>query len=155
MEEYREKLKLDNITIAICSFVLTCFCAVMTMSEAGILPITPVGGDAHWASMWHGFICGAACGILAFLIIALVRNIRALNSEKELKKLYVKEHDERQIQIWSSARAAAYQASLLLGMVAVVVSGYFSMTVSITIIVCIAIASFIGLGFKLYYSRKF
>lgn len=155
MEEFREKIKLDNITIAISAFVLTCFCALMAMSEAGIIPITPVGGDAHWASMWRGFIVGAACGLLLMMIFGLVRNIRALQSEKELKKAYVKANDERQIQIWTSARAAAYQAFLILGIVAVVVAGYFSMIVSITIIVCITLASFIGLGFKLYYSRKY
>lgn len=155
MEEFREKIKLDNITIAISAFVLTFFCALMAMSEAGVIPITPAGGDAHWASMWRGFICGAACGLLFMMIFGLARNIRALKSEKELKKLYVKSNDERQIQIWTSARAAAYQAFLILGLVAVVVSGYFSMTVSITIIACILAASVIGLAFKVYYSRKY
>lgn len=155
MEEFREKIKLDNITIAISTFVLTIFCALMAMSEAGVIAIAPAGGDADWASMWRGFIVGAACGLLLMMIFGLVRNIRALQSEKELKKAYVKANDERQIQIWTSARATAYQAFLLLGIVAVVVAGYFSMVVSITIIACIFIASVLGLAFKVYYSRKY
>ena len=105
--------------------------------------------------MWRGFVCGASFAILAFLIFGLVRNIRALRNEKFLKKLYIRENDERSIQIWTSARAAAFQAFLLLGLVAIVVAGYFSVTVSITILCCVWFASIIGLLFKLYYNKKF
>lgn len=155
MEEYREELKVSNRIIAFCSFVLAAFCFVMAAAEAGVFHITPAGGDAHWASMWRGFICGAAVGVLGMLVVCLVRNIRALKDEKALKKLYIKEHDERQIQIWTSARAAALEAFLLLGLVAIIVAGYFNMTVAVTILACVVAASLIGFGFKVYYSRRY
>ena len=156
MENYKEKLRIQNLIIAIASFVLAAFCLLFAAVEAGILPFpVPTAGDSHWQSMWRGFVCGASFAILAFLIFGLVRNIRALRNEKFLKKLYIRENDERSIQIWTSARAAAFQAFLLLGLVAIVVAGYFSVTVSITILCCVWFASIIGLLFKLYYSKKF
>ena len=155
MEEFREKLKLDNIILAVCAFLLAAFGILAICAEVGIIPVfNPVGGDSHWQSMWRGFISGAACALLFFMIFGLVQNFRALKDEKQLKKLYIKSHDERCIKIWGSARAAAYQTFLILGLVAMVVSGYFSMTVSITILACIWVASVLGLLFKVYYNRK-
>ena len=156
MENFREKLRIQNLILAIGGFVLAVFCLLFAAGEAGILPfLTPAAGDSHWQSMWRGFVCGASFAILAFLVFGLVRNIRALRSEKFLKKLYVKEHDERSIQVWTSARAAAFQTFLLLGLVAIVTAGYFSVTVSLTILGCVWFASITGLLFKVYYSKKY
>lgn len=155
METFREKLKIQNLILSIGAVVLAVFCFLSAAGEAGILPFfTPAAGDSHWQSMWRGFVSGAAFAILAFLIFALVRNLRALGSEKALKKLYIKENDERAIQVWTSARAAAFQAFLLLGLVAIIVAGYFSVTVSITILFCVWSCSIVALLFKLYYNRK-
>ena len=156
MENFREKLKMQNIIIAIGAFILALFSILSAAGEAGLLPfLNPVAGDSHWQSMWRGFVCGASCALLFFLIFGLVRNILALRNEKRLKKLYIQENDERTIQIWTAARAASFQAILILGIVAVVVTGYFSMTVSLTILACIWLSSIIALLFKLYYSKKF
>ena len=156
MDNFKEKLRIQNLIIAVGSFVLAVFCLLFVAGEAGILPVlTPAAGDSHWQSMWRGFVSGASFAILAFLIFGLVRNIRALRNEKFLKTLYIKENDERSIQVWNSARAAAFQAFLLLGLVAIVAAGYFSVTVSLTILGCVWFASIIGLLFKVYYSKKY
>lgn len=155
MTEYKEKLKVENIILSICIAVLAGFSALGFAAEAGIVTLTPTAGDSHWQSMWRGFMSGAAIGLLALMVFGLIQNIRALRDEKQLKKHYIKNHDERTIQIWTSARAAAYQACLLLGLAAVVVAGYFSTTVSITILVCVLLGSLSGLIFKIYYSKKY
>ena len=156
MEQYKEKLKIQNITFGICGMILGLFSVCAALAQAEILPFfVPLAGDSHWQSMWRGFVCGASFALLAFFLFGLARNARALKDEKELKKLYVKDHDERSIQIWTYARAAAFQTVLIAGLVAVVVSGYFNMTVSITILGCIWFTSVIGLAFKIYYNRKF
>ncbi len=156
METYKEKLKIQNLTFAVCALILTLFGFLSAAGEFGLIPFfNPAGGDSHWQSMWRGFIIGASFALLAFMITGLVRNIRAMRDEKALKKLFIKDHDERAIQVWTSARAAAFQTFLILGLVAIVVSGYFSMTVSITIIACVWVASVIGLLFKIYYNKKF
>ncbi len=155
MENYREKIKIDNIVMAIAACTLALFSALAALAEAELVPFfVPVAGDSHWQSMWRGFISGASLSLLAFLIIGLVHNIMALKDEKKLKKLYIKNHDERAIQIWICARAAGMQTFLLLGLVAIIVSGYFSITVSVTILACVLCSSLISVLFKLYYSKK-
>lgn len=155
MEQYREKLRITTIITAVACIALAAFTLLGFAAEAGWVSLTPISGDSHWHSCWRGFISGASFGILALMIFGLIRNIRALMDEKKLKKFYVKEHDERQIQIYTAARAAATQTFLLVGIVAGIIAGYFSMSVGITIIACVFIHSLIAMGFKIYYSKKF
>lgn len=155
MEQYKEKLKLTNIFLIIGCVILALFAIAAIGSELGWLHILrPVAGDSHWQSHWYGFITGVSCGIFAFMLAGLIRNVRALKDEKKLKKLYVKEHDERTIQIQTLARNTAMQILLLGGLVAVVIAGYFSITVSLTILACIFTASITSLLLVGYYSKK-
>ena len=155
LEKFRDKIKLDNLTIAVSCFILAIFSFLAAMGEAGIIPFfTPAGDNHHWQRMWRGFISGSTFGIIIFMVICLVRNIWALHDEKLLKKLYVKEHDERTIQIWTAARARAMQTFMILGLVAGLIAGYFSMVVCITIIAMTTLQAFTGLFFVLYYSYK-
>ena len=155
LEKFRDKIKLDNLVIGLSCFILAIFSFLAAMGEAGFIPFfNPTGGNSHWQSMWRGFISGATFGIIIFMVIYLIRNIWALHDEKMLKKLYVKEHDERQIQIWTAARARSMQTCVILGLVFGLIAGYFSRVVCITIIACTFLQSAIGLFFVLYYSYK-
>ena len=155
MEQYKEKLKITNLFLIIGCIVLAIFAVLAIGSELGWFHILkPVAGDSHWHSRWNGFVTGASCGIFALLLVSLIRNRRALKDEKQLKKLYVKEHDERTIQILTLARNTAMQILLMGGLVAVVIAGYFSITVSLTILACIFAASVTSLLLVAYYSKK-
>ena len=155
MEQYKEKLKISLFTYTVSALLLAIAGLLSFLSEQGLLSLGPIGGDSHWQSLWRGFISGASCALLLFMVYGIARGLRALKDEKALKKLYVQQHDERSIQIWTSARAVAYQIFLILGIVAVVVTGYFNMTVSLTILGCIWFASVLGLALKIYYNKKF
>ena len=156
MEEYRVKLKLQNLFIAVICFVLAVFSFLMALSEAGVISWIPsVSGDSHVQSLWRGFLCGASFGVLGVLVFGLIRNIRALRDENILKKHYIQDNDERQIKIWTAARATSMQIFVLGGLVAGIIAAYFSMTVGITIIACVTIHSFIGLFCKIYYDIRF
>ena len=155
MENYKEKLRINLIINGIATMVLAVFALLGFLSEGGLIHFVPAVSDSHWQSVWRGFISGASCALLLMMVFSLARGIRALHDDKELKKLYIKENDERTIQIWTYARAAALQTFLILGLVAIVVTGYFSMTVSITILACVFCTSVIGLLFKIYYNKKF
>lgn len=155
MEQYKEKLKLTQRITAIAALTLAIFSVLALAAEGGLVELTPVAGDSHWQSMWRGIVSGASCGLAVMMFIGIIRIGKALKDEKELKKLYVKDHDERQIQIWTSARALSMQIFLIVGLVAAVVAGYFNMTVSITILACVFIHSLMGAACKLYYNRKF
>jgi hypothetical protein len=155
MEQFKEKLKLEAGITAVFCVILAVFSVLGFAAEAGIVELTPVTGDSHWQSMWRGMISGASFGVLALMVFGLFRSIRALKDDKKLKKLYVEANDERQIKIWTSARATSMQVTLLLGLVAGLIFGYFNMTIGITILSVETIHAFIAFGFKLYFSRKF
>ena len=155
METYRTKLKEQNWILAIACVILAAFCVLGFLAEAGLISLTPTAGDSHWQSRWRGFVSGASFGVFALMLFGLIRNLLALKDEKKLKKLYIKENDERAIQVWTSARAAGCQAFLLLGLAAAIVAGYFSVTVSLSILACVFGTSVLCVAFKIYYSRKF
>ena len=155
MEQYKDKLKLQNIATALCCVLLAFFTVLGFLGELGIVSLSPVAGDSHWQSRWRGFISGASFGILALMLFFLVRNLRAMKDEKKLRQLYIRENDERSIQIWTAARAASMQIFLMAGLVACIIAGYFSVTVCITILICVLTQSLLGMAFKVYYSKKF
>ena len=155
METYHEKLKVQNVVLAIGCVVLAVFCVLGFLGEAGIVNLTPSVADSHWQSSWRGFISGASIGIFALLLFGLIRNLCAMKDEKKLKKLYIKESDERQAQIYTQALCAAMRATLILGLVAMIVAGYFSMTVGLTLLATVFAASLMTLAFKLYFSKKY
>ena len=155
MELFREKLKVQNLAIAMCCFILAIFSFLAAAGEAGLIGfVVPATDNSHWQSMWRGIVMGMAIGIMIVMIVFLIRNILALKDEKRLKKLYVETYDEREIQIWTAARSTAMQIFLMVGVVAAIVAGYFSMTVSITIIVCMFLQSITGFFCMLYYRLK-
>lgn len=150
MEKYREKLKIQIGLFLMGALVLIAV-QILGFNEV----ITPVTGDDHWHGFWNGMMAGAAFGVSAVFLAGIVLNVLALKNEKRLKKQYAKDHDERTAKIVSQAQAAGMQAFLVVGIVAMIVAGYFSTLVSVTILGCIFTAAMITAGFKLYYHFKF
>lgn len=155
MEQYKEKLMIQNRLFGLCGTILGIFSLCAWLGQLNMIPFFLPAGNSHWQSMWRGFVSGASFGILSLMLFGLVKNTKALKNEKELKKQYIKEHDERTLQILTSARATALQCSLLIGLAAIIISGYFSITVSLTILVCVLFTALCALMFKVYYSKKF
>ena len=155
MEQYRDKLKLQDLMIGIACLALAAFAFFNAANEAGLIDLFHPAGDHHQQSMWRGFLTGASTGLLGFFIFGLIRNIRALRDDEILKKQYIKDTDERQIKIWTAARALSMQIFVMGGLVAGIIAAYFSMTVGITIIACVFVHSMIGLFCKFYFDIKF
>lgn len=154
MEQYRKKLQLENTVLAIAIVLLAGFVALTLAGETGLLSLAPVTGDGHWASGWRGFCSGAACALLVLMVTGLVRNLLAMKSQEKLKKLYIRQNDEREWEIYTKALCAAMRLCLLLGIVAVVIVGYFNATAGATLLISIFCVSWICLGFKCYYRKK-
>lgn len=155
MENYRKILKKQNRILAVCIAVLAAFSLLGFAAEAGIVNLTPAAGDSHWQSQWRGFMSGASMGVLGLMLYGLIRNIIAMKDEKMLRKLYNQMHDERTIQLFHNARSAAMTVFLIVGLIAVIVTGYFNVTVSLTLLVCVLFCSVASMGFKLYYDKKY
>lgn len=154
MEQYKKKLQLENIVLVIVALILAGFMALTFAGEAGLLSLAPVAGDSHWQSQWRGFCSGVAFALLAMMVVGLVRNLMALKNQEKLKKLYIRQNDEREWEIYTKALSAAMRVCLLLGLAAVVVVGYFNATAGLTLLIAIFCVSWICLGFKLYYRKK-
>ena len=155
MEQYKEKLKVNQRIIIFCALLMAAVSVVGILAQGGIISLEPVAGDSHWQSRWRGFLSGGSAGVAGAMIGSLIKIRKALKDEKELKKLYILENDERQLQIATAARSSAMQAFLLLGLVATVAAGYFSIAVSLPILACVLSGCLLAIGFKMYYSRKY
>lgn len=155
MDHYKEKLKLYNFLLGIGAVVLAAFAFFAVGSELGWFRVfAPVAGDSHWQSAWYGYITGASVGLCAVMVFFLLRNCRAMKDEKKLKSLYIKCNDERTIQIQTLARNTAMQILLWMGLIATVIAGYFNVAVSLTILACTAISSFVSIVLTVYYNEK-
>lgn len=154
MEQFKKKLEAQTKSITFSILIWAAICLLGFVFEAGDI-LTPIAGNSHWTSMWHGFISGSSCAFLILMVIALIRNLKATKDDKALRKLYIAETDERTIKIWTSARATAMQVFLMLGLAAGIIAGYFNMIVSLTILACVMVHSVIGILCKVYYSKKF
>ena len=149
MEEYRNKLKIQNVFFSVCSAVLI---AVQILAHSGV--IDPVNSGKSWADFWNGFIAGVALGVTAIMIFGLIKNLIALKNNKQLKKLYVKENDERKKEICTKGKSAGATAYLCCMIAAAIICGYFNVIVCITCIICTFVQSLFMVGGKLYYNRK-
>ncbi len=155
METFKKKLKLQNTFFTVSILILSTLSLWSFLSAEDVIPFRLPVPNSHWQDMWLGFCCGASFALMLLMVYALVRNLVALQDEQKLKRLYVKEKDERTNQIYTAARAAGCQCFLLLGIVAIIVAGYFSATVSLTILGCVLSLCIMCLLFKLYYGSKF
>lgn len=155
MEQYREKLKISNIFLCIGCTVLAVFALLAVGSELGWFRILhPVIDDSHWKSTWYGYVFGSSIGIFSTMLGFLIRNSRAMKNDRKLKELYIKEHDERNFRIQTLAGNTAMKCLLWVGLVATIIAGYFSITVSTTILACIFVCSTVNLILIAYYSKK-
>ena len=83
MELFRDKLKMQNLVIAICCFILAVFSFLAAAGQAGIIGfMEPATDNTHWQSMWRGIITGMSFGIMIVMIAFLVRNILASRTKR-------------------------------------------------------------------------
>lgn len=100
---------------------------------------------------FHG---GALCSFGFLLILNILRSIKALKDEKELKKLYIKENDERAIMIMQKTGAVGINICILGFALATIVAGYFNEITFFTLLGATLFVSTIKVLFKIYYHRK-
>lgn len=155
MEQYKNNLKVQNVISGVIALAAA---AVVALGFSGVVDshfiLTPSYQNEHWAGFWNGLYSGMAFWICLLSIICIVRNCLALRSEKKLKKMYVKENDERTHAIWAKSGGQSYWFVAGGMMTAIVVSGYFNPVVCLTILGCLLYFCLVRLGLKLYYSKK-
>lgn len=147
MNEYRNRIKTQNVMYLIGAATLI---AIQILAYTNVL--RPL--NTQWADNWNSFIAGVAFGVTLLLVMGFVRNLNGLRSEESLKKLFIKENDERARQVSANGKSAGASLSLGILFIAGIISGYFNIAASVTCIACLLTVSIcMGAG-KLYYSRK-
>ena len=149
MENYRKKLKLQNVLYSIGAAALL---AIQILAFAGV--VTPAGAGERWRGYYNGFIAGAAMGIMALFLVGLIMNLRALHNESYMKKQYIKDNDERSIQIHAKGKSTGATIFMVLMLPVSILLGYFNATVFLSCIGCELGLSLLIAFSKLYYSRK-
>lgn len=100
------------------------------------------------------FVMGFFVASEAIAIVFMAKYVAALKSEEELKKLYIKETDERRIAIRTQAGRTGLCIVFGTLIIAVLISGYFSKTVFFTLLGVSLFTSLVMLMTKLYYNMK-
>lgn len=149
LEQYKKSLKVQNGLYMAAAVVVA---ALLVLSLMQV--ITPAVPDTRWASAWNGFLGGLSLAVLGFMAVGLMVNLRALRDEKRLKKLYIREHDERAQAISHYAGHMSYWFETMGLLLGILVGGYVNPTVSFVCLGCLLYICLVRLGLKGYYSKK-
>ncbi|MBO5320470.1 MAG: hypothetical protein J6B01_11790 [Ruminococcus sp.] len=141
MENFRKKLQTNN-KIKLIIILLSIICLV-------ILNIMPeLRNDS--TEVFTGFFTG----LTAVLLINFIRNKRALNDEKLLKSMYIRNTDERNNQMMKEVSKTTFTIIIAGISIATIVSSYFSEIVSSTLSCCMAFILIVYFCVTAYYNKK-
>lgn len=101
------------------------------------------------------FLEGGVIGIDLLALCYMVRYRKALNDEVMLKKLYNKEHDERNQFIKQKAGFPVMTAAGVILIISGVTAGYMNSTVSYTMAACGIFVLLFQLVLKFYFLKKY
>lgn len=153
MESYRKKLKLQNLFYLIGALIALGLIVLVNvyLPQAGyVLP----GAEARWRSFWNGFISGVSTAFVMLALLGLAKNRQALRNDEKLRAMYIKEHDERIMEIWKQSAANSYWFNTMGMLLAAVVAGYFSPIAFLCIVGCLIYTCIVRLILKVYYRKK-
>ena len=100
----------------------------------------------------------ATSGLLGALFAISFCNIikirKALKNDEMLKQIYIRNTDERNIQISKEAANASFHAIIIGIALATVIANFISVTVSCTLSVCLAFIFMVYISVSAYYNSK-
>lgn len=99
MKEYRKK-----VVKRLCFYALICLLLFTSLLATLILE-----DDSHLISYFSGF----ACGLGGVLLLYLFYYVRAILNDQKLEKMYIKEHDERNQELYLKSTSATLRLSVL------------------------------------------
>ncbi len=147
MEEFRKKIQKNNRTYRL-------FIVISILSIIGIIAFRIIYGRTKEGSGPQSGITGFFAAMIAVSLMHIKRNKKALNDEKLLKELYIRNTDERSNQIFKEAGKTSFIITIGGLAVATILSGYFSYVVSCTLSACMGFTMLVYLGVTLYYRKK-
>jgi len=100
---------------------------------------------------FHG---GVLSGIGFLLILQVLKYVKAMRYEKELRKLYIKENDERTVMIMQKTGAIGINICILGLGSAAIIAGFFNELVFFTLLGATLFTALVKGLFKIYYHKN-
>lgn len=142
MEEYRKKVELR---LRICTMI--CGCSGVIYMAFNFF--TKGAGDFA-----KGLTSGVFVGMMVVAIFNLTKYGIALKNEEELKKMYIRETDERNIAIQKETSQKGSAITLFCSGLGAIVAGFFDEKVCITIVAVTLFGALVNLALNVYYNKK-
>lgn len=107
----------------------------------------------------EGFAKGFPEGIITSIgflgLVVIIMNYRLLKNEEELKKSYIKENDEREIQIGFRSYEITYRISIVLFLIGAVIASFISLEALYLLIALIALSTITLVTSYYIYGKKY
>jgi len=145
MNAYKEKIqvrmKLVSLTVVAVALV---FAGLTTFRDH--LPVLP--------SFIKGFNIGVFAGFELVAVFYLATCMKVRKNETDMKKMFIKESDERTGLIIRNASTLGISVILVGLGISVIVAGFFSTTVFVTLLCSLIFVSIVFYTLWIYYARK-
>lgn len=142
MEEFRKKLQRKAlISTVICSLAPVIFIVLQIVTKRAV----------DYAS---GVMYGFFTSIIAGTIINITRIYSVLRNEEELKKMYIKETDERNIMLNKETSNTSLWIITMGISFAVLITSFFSKEISMTLAVALCFMVIVTFITRAYYNKK-
>ena len=142
MKEFRKKYENKlKISISICLTMPIAFFAAQFFVKGG-------------SEFSQGLVTGLFSALMVTTIFSIVSTYVILHDDEKLKKHYIEETDERNKEIAKKTMQTSSLISLYLAAIAVIVSGFFSEVVSITLAIDMIVGVIITVAVNTYYKKK-
>lgn len=102
-----------------------------------------------------GFQIGVLIGMSGLCMIRIGQYQKAIKNEKQLKRLYIQENDERKALVKQKMALGSLFTSMLAIIIAASFALYYDEKVAITLISTVFMIALISIAYKFYYLRKF
>ncbi|MDF2589140.1 MAG: hypothetical protein K0S41_2981 [Anaerocolumna sp.] len=145
MEKYAKKVKVRSFIMSIVTLLIG-ITIIFLMIIQKQLPNVP--------DFIRGFQFGAFSGLELIMIYYIVKDIISINDEKSLRKLYIKETDERTKAIMQQTGDIGMTICMIGLAFATIVAGFFDQTVFFSLLGATIFTSTIRGVLKLYYHKK-
>ncbi|WP_051540131.1 hypothetical protein [Clostridium ihumii] len=152
MDSFKKSIKLKMILLITFNIIACIFIAFINYYSTKLNLFANTSKIA--SGRIQGFQTGFFVGLELLFVLGIIRYRKALNSNDELKKLYIEENDERKKHILSKTSSSSSTVSLILIAFLTIISGFFNEIVFYTLVMVLFLLSFIKVGFKLYYLKK-
>lgn len=146
MKKYRIRVKKRSI-LYLCAFTILNISLIFLCIDK--VPNIEVDSGIGYFSV------GLCIALDILLLFFSIRDRIAMSSDEKLKKLYIKENDERRKYIRQSVGIATILIIYFILIFATVVSGFYNKTVFLTLIAVDIVIGLIIIALKCYYIRRY